>query len=360
MPSEAPTEAYVWIWLPGESEPVVAGRLETVGAITYFNYGQSYLAREAAIPLYLPELPLVEGRIRPLGELDIAGCISDAGPDAWGQRVILHRHLGNGAGDVAPAMLGPLKYLLESGSDRVGALDFQASPTEYVPRQSNASIVELMQAAQRIEAGVPFSPEIDSALLHGSSIGGARPKALLEDDGRRLIAKFSSATDSYPIVKGESAAMDLARLVGLDVAPVDLVQVMGKDVLLIERFDRVTESGERRAVVSALTILEIGEMFARYATYHDLAEAIRSRFSDGERSLRELFSRIVFNILVGNTDDHARNHSAFWNGADLDLTPAYDICPQPREGGEVAQAMAIGRDGFRLAQLAGCVAAAHL
>jgi serine/threonine-protein kinase HipA len=96
-------------------------------------------------------------------------------------------------------------------------------------------------------------------------------------------------------------------------------------------------------------------MMARYASYADLAELIRGRFTDAKTTLRELFARIAFNILVGNTDDHARNHAAFWNGESLSLTPAYDICPQPRTGGEATQAMAIGHDGYKFSQLDGCV-----
>jgi serine/threonine-protein kinase HipA len=99
-------------------------------------------------------------------------------------------------------------------------------------------------------------------------------------------------------------------------------------------------------------------MMARYATYYDLADAIRGRFTEPKQALRELFSRITFNICVSNTDDHARNHAAFWDGKVLTLTPAYDICPQLRSGGEAEQAMAIRRDGYRYSQLAGCVAAA--
>jgi serine/threonine-protein kinase HipA len=112
-------------------------------------------------------------------------------------------------------------------------------------------------------------------------------------------------------------------------------------------------------VVSALTLFELDEMTGRYATYFELADMIRERFTDPKETLQELFSRIVFNICVGNTDDHARNHAAFWDGKMLTLTPAYDICPQTRSGGEAAQAMAIGRNGFRLSQLAGCVGAAE-
>src|SRR5215212_7679327 len=351
MTSE-PRQAFVWVWLPGAADPVVAGRLDAVGEMLTFTYGRSYLAREEAIPLYLPEIPLQRGRIAPLTG-DVAGCIADAGPDAWGQRVILNHRVG-ASGD-ATADLHRLTYLLESGSDRIGALDFQASATDYVPREGDqASLEELARAAERVERGVPLSPALDRALLHGSSVGGARPKALLRDDERCLIAKFSSTTDVYPVVKGEFLAMELARRVGLDVPRVELTHALGRDALLIERFDRPGD-GRRRQMISALTILGLSEIAARYASYASLADAIRARFTEPKRTMRELFSRIVFNVLAGNTDDHHRNHAAFWDGSALTLTPAYDICPQPRAGGESAQIMAIGRDGYRMSQVAGCV-----
>jgi serine/threonine-protein kinase HipA len=352
MTTSEPQPVFVWVWLPGATEPVVAGRLDPVGPIVNFTYGRSYLEREDAIPLYLPELPLEPGPISPrVGE--VQGCIADAGPDAWGQRVILNRLAGRA--DADPAEVGPLTYLIESGSDRVGALDFQVSPTKYVPRGTrHAPLGELAEAAERIEREVPLSPELDQALLHGSSIGGARPKALLDDGEASLVAKFSSTTDTYPVVKGEYLAMELARRAGLKVALVRLTSAHGRDVLLVERFDR---PGERRrlAMVSALTILGLDEAGARYGSYANLADEIRARFTDPKTTLRELFSRITFNVLCSNTDDHPRNHAAFWDGEALSLTPAYDICPQLRSGGEAAQLMAIGRDGWRMSQIAGCV-----
>jgi serine/threonine-protein kinase HipA len=147
--------------------------------------------------------------------------------------------------------------------------------------------------------------------------------------------------------------------VGLNVASVELRTAMGKDVLLIERFDRVAKGDQwrRRAMVSALTLFELDEMMAAYASYEKLAEIIRHRFSEPKATLNELFSRIVFNILSGNTDDHARNHAAFWNGKQLSLTPAYDICPQSRSGQQASQAMLI-HGGDRSSHLATCIAAA--
>jgi serine/threonine-protein kinase HipA len=354
------SEAYVWVWLPNATEPVVAGLLTQQGPQLVFNYGRSYLARPDAISLYAPELPLQPGSISLIPGLNMPSCLRDASPDAWGRRVLIHQKLGvNGTG-AAQIELDELTYLLESGSDRIGALDFQKSPTLYVPRQTQQpSLGELLTAAEKVEQGIALSPELDQALLHGTALGGARPKVLLDDGDRKFIAKFSSSHDLYSVVKAEFIAMRLARKVGLNVATVHLRTAMGKDVLLIERFDRVRHGDQwhRRAMVSALTIFELDEMMAAYASYEKLAECIRHRFAHSTATLHELFARMVFNILCGNTDDHARNHSAFWDGHQLALTPAYDICPQSRAGQQASQAMLI-HNSDRRSQIATCLAAA--
>ena len=151
--------------------------------------------------------------------------------------------------------------------------------------------------------------------------------------------------------------MSLADRAGIEVAPVELVRVGAKAVLLVERFDR-HDGGRRRLMVSARTILELGE-FGIGASYALLADEVRARFTHAEATLHELFARITFNVLVGNTDDHAKNHAAFWSGETLTLTPAYDICPQVRTMGEASQAMAIGADDYRLSNLAGVVTPAE-
>lgn len=354
-------EAYVWVWLPGEVEPVVAGRVSVLNGLVPFNYGKSYLDRADRIPLYLPELPLVAGELPLPSGLTMPSSIRDAAPDAWGRRVILNRTFGIKDDGLDKLDLSELTFLLESGSDRIGALDFQLSPTEYQPRSPvNAMLSELIESAERVENGIPLSPELDHALHHGSSIGGARPKALIEDGHVKKVAKFSSSSDTYSVVKAEFIAMRLAALCGINAAPVSLVRASGKDVLLVDRFDRerVETGWIRRLMVSALTMLGLDEMMARYASYQDLAEIIRHRFTDASATLRELFSRIVFNILSGNTDDHARNHAAFWDGDMLTLTPAYDICPQGRSGQEASQAMLISGTN-RMSRIATCIEAAH-
>lgn len=353
-----PQEVYVWIWLPSAIIPVVAGRLSRRDGTLIFNYGKSYLERDNAIPIYTPELPLNPGELPLLNGLDMPNCIRDASPDAWGRRVLMYRTSrddGSGAFD-----LDEMTCLLESGSDRIGALDFQLSPTEYIPRMgAHASLEELMESAEMVQKGMPINMALDQALQHGTSIGGARPKVMLESGNKKYIAKFSSSTDVYNVVKAEYIAMRLAKLVGVDAAVVKLEQTMGKDVLLIERFDRVkTDQGwQRKSMVSALTILGLWEMQARYASYEDLGEIVRGRFTDSVNTLHELFGRIVFNILCGNTDDHARNHAAFWDGDYLTLTQAYDICPQGRTGNEASQAMLISGNN-RMSKLSVCLDAA--
>ena len=365
MTSKTENEAFVWIWLPDETAPVVAGRLEADNGNILFNYGKSYLDRihgnKPAIPIYEPELPLRAGVLPLPNGLTMPGCIRDASPDAWGRRVIMNKKWGVKSAGTDTAELDELTYLLESGSDRIGALDFQLSPTEYVPRTANnVSMEELINSAERVEKGVPLTPELDQALFHASSIGGARPKALIEDKSRKYVAKFSSSTDLYSIVKAEFIAMRLAELAGLNVAPVALSKAANKDVLLIERFDRVPKGDKwtRKAMVSALTLFQLDDMTARYASYETFAEIIRHRFTDPKQTLKELFSRLVFNILCGNTDDHARNHAAFWDGKTLTLTPAYDICPQGRTGNEASQAMLIYGNN-NLSQLKTCLETAH-
>ena len=356
-----PREAFVWIWLPGATGPVIAGRLVADDHRFVFNYGRSYLARSDAMAIYEPELPLGPGSIEPTPPLELANALRDASPDAWGRRVIINRLTGARGGDAQNVELDELTFMLRSGSDRIGALDFQTSATAYVSRESgNTSLESLLGAAERVEAGLPLTTELAEALQHGSAIGGARPKTLIQDGDTKYVAKFSSSGDTYSVVKAEYLAMRLAALAGLDVAPVKLVRAMNKDVLLVRRFDRrQTDNGWiRRATVSALTLFGLDERMAAHASYEDLADIIRARFAHPRATLRELFGRMVMNVLVGNTDDHARNHAAFWDGHHLTLTPAYDICPQSRLGREVSQAMRI-RGTERRSQLSLCLSVAR-
>lgn len=376
-PAEAPTPetAYVWVWLPGQPDPVVAGSVTQTkqrfgdNPVIAFVYARSYRQRPDAISLFTPELPLREGTSDPTRPADaagpaadgstwngwpsclersaqaLAGCLRDAAPDAWGRRVINTRLAAN-----ADAEFSEMTYLLHAGSDRTGALDFQASATTYVPRGEHASLEQLVAAAELVEKGMPIPEELAAAAGHGTSIGGARPKALLADGRRQVVAKFSSTTDTRPVVKAEAVGMLMAGRVGIEVPRVEVVSANGKDVLLVDRFDRTAEGG-RLMVVSALTILGLREEESRYATYADLALAIRhSGWKDSTRQLRELFTRLVLNVAISNTDDHLRNHAAFWDGSTLRLTPAYDVSPQPRSTQVATHAIGLTAAGDRVSQ----------
>ena len=334
------SEAYVWIWLPGADSPVVCGKLFSRGDSCSFVYGLSYLENPAAIALDPLELPLREEVFSPsFGELH--SVLRDAAPDAWGRRVLHYRHGGR--------PLSELDYLLLAGNDRVGALDFTTSATDYRTTSTSPppSLAELIDAAQTLEAGKTLPESLGNALLHASSVGGARPKALLSDAQRKWIAKFSSSSDYYPVVRYEYAAMWLAGQCGITVPETRRLRKLDRDVLLVERFDRVAikDRWQRRFLISGLTALKLHETEAILASYPDLAAFIRRRGRNYPDDSRQLYRRMVFNILIGNTDDHARNHAFFWDGQEYALTPAYDICPMLRVGQTAAQAMIVGKTG---------------
>jgi len=345
---------FVWTWLPGESAPIVAGAVDRVEANRLdFTYARSYLDNEKAMSLYAPELPLRRGAQEPLDGLTIAACLKDATPDSWGERVIGNRMA---SGDTE---LSVETYMLESGSNRFGALDFQQSAHEYVPRLDTAGLDELYDAAEKVIAGVPLNPAIGEALMNGTAIGGAHPKVLLSHaSGAEYIAKLSVSTDVHPVIKAEAVAIELARRCGIDVPMARVIKSMGRDALLIERFDRLP-AGRRRHVVSGLTMLGFDALLgARYGSYPEMLDVLRECALAPQDVGRKLFERVVFNVAIGNNDDHARNHAAFWDGKSLELTPAFDLTPQVRSTDTSAQAMAIGRDGSRASQFAVCVAAA--
>ena len=339
--AQTPETAHAWVWLPGRTEPAPAGRLERADGKYRFRYDPDYLARDDAIALYAPELPLEPGLHPAASAETMPACLRDAAPDWWGHSLLSLR-LGRD-----PSLL---EYLLEAGPDRIGALDFQAAAGERVPRPAAPApaLDELQAAAARVDAaagGAPapeLAPELERAM---TAVGGMRPKALYEEDGRKFIAKFVSPIDPFPVLKGEFLAMRLAAACGMRVAAVELREVDGKEALLVERFDRARTDGgwSRRAMVSALTLFIGGTPTRDHAsyTYVDLAELLRARAAEPAAELRELFARLCFNVLCSNTDDHARNHAAFWDGRAPALTPAYDICPQRRVAGEASQAMGI-------------------
>lgn len=344
---------FVWTWLPGATEPIVAGAVDRVAAGRLdFTYARSYLEKANAISLYTPELPLRRGAQEPLDGLSVAACLRDAMPDSWGERVIGNR-LESGTSELTVET-----YMLESGSNRLGAIDFQESAEVYGSRLDTAGLDDLYDAAEKVLTGEPLNPAIGDALVNGTAIGGAHPKVLIGDGPIDYIAKLSVSTDVHPAIQAEAVAIELARRCGIEVPNTRVIQSRGRDVLLIERFDRLP-GGRRRQVVSALTMLGLDAFLgARYGSYPELLDVLRELGSAPHSVGRRLFERVVFNVAIGNNDDHARNHAAFWDGHSLDLTPAFDLTPQVRSTDTSAQAMAIGRDGSRASQFSVCVAAA--
>lgn len=349
-------QCFVWKWLRGHSEPVVAGRLTIDESGQHFTYGQSYLKRPDAEPIYSHELPLSAGTMQPVQGMSIFSCLRDAAPDAWGRRAIISRLMSKGY----DAEFNEMTYLMHSASDRFGSLDFQESATEYVDRSTDAATLEELYLVSEIVAqGKKIPLDLDRALMHCTSLGGARPKAMITGSEAKYIAKFSSQNDTYDVVYSEYVAMKLAKLAGLNVAEVVLKKALGKDVLLVKRFDRELIGGIwcRRSMVSGLTVLGLDEAWASEASYVDLVNVMKQYCIAFASDSQELFARMVFNVLIGNTDDHARNHAFFVKGDEISLSPAYDICPQNHSGGVANHGMKLF-DNSNLSLLSLCLKAA--
>lgn len=335
------SEAFVWIHLPRSSEAVVCGRLvRNADGSVRFLYGRSYREREGAIALSPEGMPLGTGEFIGRRAGALPGPIRDAGPDAWARYAIEYRR--------GVTNLAELDLLIEGHGDRIGALDFSVSATELISVPlPEVSLAQMEAAARGVQTGQPLPKALLDALRHGTSIGGARPKATLQLEGKHWVAKFASTTDHYRVVRWEAAALSLAKLAGIRVPRHRLKRVNKRDVLLVERFDRsrVGHAVHRHLMLTALTLLDLDETEGPLASYPDLSEVLLRHAEDPRMDRAELFRRMVFNILIGNEDDHAKNHAAFWDGQFLRLTPAYDIVPQPRAGQEARQAMIVGERG---------------
>jgi serine/threonine-protein kinase HipA len=341
MTSEARGECFVYITLPGETAPVTAGRF----ALTMdrrgvpegrFVYGRSYLERPNAVALDPVELKLAPRTYATVAMGGVFGALRDASPDHWGRRVI-QRHLGK-------AQPGEMDYLLHSPDDRAGALGFGLHQTPPAPRRSFNQTLDLATVQRIADALVADDhlpatggaqeadhDQVERLMLIGTSMGGARPKAVVEDDDGLWLAKFNRPDDAWNSARVEHAMLTLARACGLAAAHSRVVEVAGRDVLLVKRFDREkTQAGYRRArMVSALTLLRAEDTYqARDKwSYVLLAEELRRVCSEPADNAAELFRRMCFNALISNVDDHPRNHAVMAQAADWKLSPAYDLTP---------------------------------
>ncbi len=351
------SELFVYVMLPGQTSFVTAGRFELSNDRLgnprgRFIYGRRYLERADAIALDPVELKLEARTFETLRLKGLFGALRDASPDFWGRRVI-EKHAG-------VAALGELDYLLQSPDDRAGALGFGLNVEPPAPkRQFNrtielARLQELADALIReeIEPNNRDQVQAQDLLLLGTSMGGARPKAVVEDDGALWIAKFNRWDDSWNQARVEHAMLRLAHECGLRVAHSRIVQVGTRDALLVRRFDREhSEAGYLRArMLSALTLLRTGDSHLdrdRWS-YLLLVEELRRLCEDPKGDARELFKRVAFNALISNTDDHPRNHAVIAPGTAWHLSPAYDLTPMPHVSAERRDlAMSVGDLGRR-------------
>lgn len=328
-------DLYLWC-LEDPSIPLYVGALRLVssGKGVSLHYGKTWLASGFALS---EDLPLVDTEFFPPGRLSsdaprAAGAVDDARPDRWGEKVI--RFVDK------PKRLSLMEYLYYAGDDRFGALGVSTSASHYSPRTAGplprlADAQQLSEVAAKIEAAEPLSA-LEAKLIAGggSPLGGAKPKALITIDGAQWLLKFfNNEPVDTPLI--EHATMTLAQRAGITVAETQVIHLAGFNAIAIRRFDR--EPGRRIHSLSAGTAIRAATRSGEEPEmgYPELARILRrvgvTQNDTHQRDARELFRRMVFNILIDNTDDHEKNHSLlvvnpFENGR-LKLAPAYDILP---------------------------------
>ena len=327
---------YVFIQLPRVLDVVPCGRYErevlrdgrVIGRLVY---ARSYRERGDAVPLDPYHLPLTPRRYETAKLGGMFGALRDASPDAWGRRVI-EKVTGR-------ADLDEIDFLLHGPEDRAGALSFGEERTPPVPvRRFNRvlHLLDLRRATQALEEAAPGEPvaqQVAHLMEPGTSLGGARPKNVVEDDEGMWVAKFPQRSDKWNNAPVEAAMLELAGRCGIRTPETRVERVGGESVLLVKRFDRdkVEEGYLRHRMVSALTVLDADDRVTdRTAwSYVLLSDELR-RWSERPAADRaELFRRVVFNALISNLDDHPRNHALIAPGEAWHLAPAYDLTPTP-------------------------------
>jgi len=345
-------QAYIYVHLPGTLNTVPAAllKVEKLRDGTFvgrFRYGDRYLERKDAVEFDPFRLPLGNSVYELTKRKGIPGAVRDAGPDAWGRRVIEHK-LQRSPGD-----LEEIDYLLNGPQDGAGYLSFGRKLEPPAPKRRynrTHQLADLIAAAEAIEEGKRVPAHILEQLEPGTSMGGARPKATIEDDNRLWVGKFPEKADRCNLQRVEYATLDLARRCGIAVCNSRLQPVAGHDVLMVERFDREhTEGGYLRfGLVSGLTMLDCDENYLERErwSYPLLADQLRRWSEKPDADRIELFRRIVFNAAVTNNDDHPRNHAVLRTARGWRLTPAYDLVPAPLVSHERRDlAMTIGTYG---------------
>jgi serine/threonine-protein kinase HipA len=304
------------------------------GQSSVFEYDSRWLERKNSFAIDPQNLPLQTGPIYTSSEKSaLPGAMRDTAPDRWGQQLI--KRAFRKAGE--ERALSEIDYLLAmTDLTRIGALryrregesDFDHDIGHYrVPPL--IQLPALVNAADAVQTNTETAQDLKLLLNEGSPLGGARPKsAVVDEDGSLAIAKFPKLDDDRSIPHGEVLAMSLARKAGLTVPDVRLLAVADRSVALIKRFDR--RANQRIPFLSAMSLLGLND--GDDATYTDIAESIRMYSSEPIEDLRELWRRVVFNVLIGNLDDHLRNHGFLYDRDDKwRLSPVYDLNPVPLE-----------------------------
>jgi serine/threonine-protein kinase HipA len=335
---ESSSECFIYITLPQETRSVTAGKFVLTqdrrgNALGRFVYGEKYLSRPDAVEIEPIELKLVRRTYETVRLGGIFGALRDAGPDFWG-RLVIEKH-------AAKARLGELDYLLESPDDRAGALGFGLGKEPPAPKRRFNKTMDLERLQHLAEALIRAdidqldheTVQVQELILLGTSMGGARPKAVVEDDIGLWIAKFSRPDDRWNNPRVEHAMLELARRCGINTARSRIETVAGKDVLLVQRFDREkTNRGYIRArMISGLTLLRAEDSAQQRDrwSYVIMSEELRRVVAEPKKDAAELFRRMCFNALISNIDDHPRNHALIAMERAWKLSPAYDLTPSP-------------------------------
>jgi serine/threonine-protein kinase HipA len=331
----------VLVYVDTESRPVLAGRLHTRQKRTLdsasFEYDEGWLAHEHRFSLE-PALKLGSGPFHTTANQPLFGAMGDSAPDRWG-RLLMRRaeRLHAQREGRAPRALREIDYLLRvDDGARQGALRFKLAeegpflaapgPTRIPPL---IELPRLLLASERVLDSTDTEDDLRILLVPGSSLGGARPKASVVDrDGSLAIAKLPRKEDEISTVRWEAVALALAGKAGVSVPQWRLESAAGKPVLVLRRFDRL--GSVRVPFLSALSMLGARDNESR--SYLEIADALRQHGAAPKEDLRALWRRIVFSVLVTNTDDHLRNHGFLWPGPDgWRLSPAYDLNPVPAD-----------------------------
>ena len=302
------------------------------GKSSLFEYADEWLDNPDAFALDPANLSLETQQIYTSSDKSaLPGALRDTAPDRWGQQLIKRAFRKSGE----ERTLSEIDYLLAiTDQTRIGALRYKREGEDTFDHDVGhfrvpplIQLPALVNAADAVQTNTETAEDLKLLLNEGSPLGGARPKSSIADnDGSLAIAKFPKPDDDRSIPHGEVLAMTLARKAGLNVAGARILAVAGRPVALIKRFDR--QHGQRISFLSAMSLLGLND--GDDATYTDIAECIRMYSSAPTEDLHELWRRIVFGVMIGNLDDHLRNHGFLYDHSDKwRLSPAYDLNPVP-------------------------------